>query len=104
MMTETDKIVSKYLDELVNRVYKILVLYEDSNDGINKYMDSLLIELGGMHAISEDIAENSKYISIVMTLASIQVLIKNNDIEHSSVKSEIFKCISLVKKVKEELK
>lgn len=102
-MTETDKVVSKYLDELINRVYKILVLYEDSNEGINKYMDSLLIELGGMYAISEDISQNSKYISIVMTLASIQVLIKNNDIKHSSIKSEVFKCINLIKKVREEL-
>lgn len=103
-MTSKEKFaVSSYLDDLVNRVYKVLGLYEDSNIGLEKYLDSLLIELGGMHIISEDIARSSKYCSVIMTLASIQVLIKNNKIKHSDVKSEVFKCISLIKKIKSEV-
>lgn len=103
-MTNKEKVkVESYLDDLVNRVYKVLGLYEDGNSGLGKYLDSLLIELGGMHIISEEIATSSKYCSVIMTLASIQILIKNNEIKHSDVRSEVFKCISLIKKIKQEV-
>lgn len=93
-----------YLSELKNRVFKILPLCEEKNNHIDKYLDSLIIELKGITLAYPDII-NSKTAWYVKVLSSLFTFYEDYTIEElhspngiSRIRSQIFMLINLIEK------
>ena len=101
-MIKDDEKLIVYLNNLVNNVFKILPLYENKNEGLVKYIDSLLFELKGLNSVVH-VKYGTEYITILSILASIKNEINKGTENHSLIKREIFKCIHVIKTLVEEL-
>lgn len=88
--------IENYLSTLVNQFFKILPIRENNEPSLTDFMKSLQRELLGFGSLMESIEYDSSYISLVSIL---QYLI-DNECEVSTVKQEVFKAISLCKKLK----
>lgn len=95
MIENKEKLVT-YLNSVVNSVFKILPLYEESNVGIETYVESLLFELYGLDKVV-DVKNSYEYISLLSTLESVKVEVTREESKKSVVKREIFKCINIIK-------
>jgi hypothetical protein len=95
MIENKEKLVT-YLNSVVNSVFKILPLYEESNVGIETYVESLLFELYGLDKVV-DVKNSYEYISLLSTLESVKVEVTRKESKKSVVKREIFKCINIIK-------
>ena len=100
----TKKEYKLYLSNLIDSVFKILPLYEDENEFLNEYVESLLqFNLSNARELTEDF-EVSWYIETVTTLTNLKENLKNNsDLTHKKVKREVFKLTNLINKELEEL-
>ncbi|MEK5036303.1 hypothetical protein MKY96_33160 [Paenibacillus sp. FSL R7-0302] len=95
------KLFSNYSSALVDRVYKILPLYEEKNEGLFAYVQSLIYELEGLYWAVEGVRDNPDYLTLVGTLESLSEDVMFFDMgDHSVVKREVFKCLEVVKKIK----
>ena len=95
MVTDNEKLV-RYLNTVVNNVFKILPLYEEQNVGVNKYIESLLFELYGLEeAVSME--HSYEYISLLSTLESVKKEVAKPDSKKPVIKREVFKCINIIK-------
>ena len=90
-------LVGNYLDSLVNRFFKILPIKESGEPSLNEFMSSLQAELIGCRDLMEDLHHDAMYMSL---LSVLQYLI-DNDCDVKVVKREVFKSISLLKKLKQ---
>lgn len=88
-----------YLEVLKNRVFKILPLFEEQNEGLFHYINSLLFELYGLQYCITGIKDSSNYLSILATLEAIldEIIVKEKDIKF--IRSEIFRLIGLIEKI-----
>lgn len=91
-----------YLEGLVNRIFKILPLYEEKNDGVYGCLDSLIFELNGLEDIIPK-GNASEYLSLLSTLISLQKEITKEDTEKKVIKREIFKCINITKNISDKI-
>lgn len=94
-------IFSDYFNSLVDRIYKILPLFEEKNEGLFVYVQSLIYELNGLYWVVDSIRSNGDYLTLLSTLESISddVMIQEEG-SHAVVKREVFKCLEVVKKIK----
>lgn len=90
------KIVNDYLSKLINRVWKIIPMNEKEEERIyiDKYVESLIREITGVSIILDTL--EGDFLTIAGTLNG---LIFDN---HSSVRSDIFKIIDIIKRIREE--
>ena len=95
MIENNDRLVI-YLNTVVSSVFKILPLYEEKNIGLNSYISSLLFELYGLEKVI-NIKHSQEYISLLSTLESIKTESFNSEDNKSTIKREVFKCISTIK-------
>lgn len=86
----------KYLDKMINRIFKILPLLEQNDENVDKYVDSLLIELNGGIRYFEN---NADYISVIFSLQGVA-----GTKDYNVWRSKIFECIGSVNKIKKEVK
>lgn len=86
-----------YLESAVDSVFKILPLYEEKNEGLELYVESLVAELyGAVKTIGmQNIAD---YISFLATLEAVKQDIKIDD-NKKDVKRNVFKSINTLKNV-----
>ena len=100
----TEREYRLYLSNLIDSVFKILPLYEDENEFLDEYVESLLqFNLSNARELTEDF-EVSWYIETVTTLTNLKENLKNNsDLTHKKVKREVFKLTNLINKELEEL-
>lgn len=80
-----------YMDYLVNSVFRLLPMFEKNEDW-KKYLTSLMIELSGLDELSNEI-------SFICLLGKLEGLFQVED--HSTFKSTVFGCITLLKQIKE---
>lgn len=101
MITRDSSIFNSYLDVSKNRIFKILPLLEEKNEGLYHYVDSLLFELYGLQYVITGVKESCNYLSLLCGLESIldEILVQEKDIRF--IRSEIFKLIGLVEKIQE---
>ena len=66
---EPKKSKKVYLESLVGKVYKILPLYQECNDGLMKYIENLHNEMVGATHDFKDLGESNSYIKVVNDLA-----------------------------------
>ncbi len=93
-----EEMVGKYLDGLVNQIFKILPIKENEEPSLNEFMKSLQVELLGFKSLMTRIGNDSRYITL---LSILQYLIDNN-CEVRVVRREVFKAISVCKKLREK--
>lgn len=90
--------VGNYLNGLVNQFFKILPIKESGEPSLNEFMKSLQVELIGHKSLMEYIQYDSMY----MTLLSILQYMIENDCSTQVVKREVFKAISICKKLRKK--
>jgi hypothetical protein len=104
MISKNDKLFNEYLHKLVDKIYKILCLYEEGNEGLTKNIHSLIFELNGLTHVVKNML-SADYIVLLATLESLydEALIadKQDDDSYNLFRREVFKCISIVKKIGE---
>lgn len=93
-MISKEKLEKYFNDKNVNSIYKILPLYEESNESLESYISSLLIELNGL----EDCIDNDyqEFISMIAILSGIKKEVIKSD-NKATVKREVFKAIEISK-------
>ena len=84
-----------YFNNLVNQFFKILPMKEDGEPSLGEYMNSLLLELIGSTGVMAELNYDSMFMSLIVTL---QYLIDNNP-ETAVVKREVFKSITICKRL-----
>lgn len=101
-MIKDSENLSIYLGNLVNRIFKILPLYEEENEGVIRCIDSLVFELSGLEELlpKKLVAD---YVSLLSTLISVKKEIIREDNEKRIIKREIFKCINITKNISEKI-
>jgi hypothetical protein len=99
-ITENSKIFINYSSSLVDRLYKILPLYEEKNDGLFRYIQSLIYEFDGLIWVIESLNDNPDILILIATLESISNDSIMFDSDKDFIKKEVFKCIDIAKKLK----
>lgn len=84
-----------YLNFLIGRVYKILPISEDEPVTLKSYLDSLVLELLGSKDLILKLKKDASFLSLIATLQSLS----ENQYEHKVIRSEVFKCIDIIKKL-----
>lgn len=92
-----DKMVKRYLQVTVDKIFKILPLYEEDNKTLKDYINSLTIELKGFVSVYGSVGIE-EYMSVISTLQGLQNIIdmKGNQ---PVVKREVFKSIETINKI-----
>ena len=90
-----------YYKSLRGKVFKILPLYEEQNDGLGRYIASLINEMEGFlyRVKSQDALQ--EMLSIIATSESLYDISLFMDVPSDEIKSEIFKCLSVVNRLVE---
>lgn len=99
MFNMDNSLVDQYLERLKSRIFKILPLIEEKNDGIYSYVDSLIFELNGLQYVVKGLNDSANYITILSTLESIsdELVMKEKDFKF--LRSEILRLVSIVNKL-----
>ena len=90
-------LAGNYFDTLINMFFKILPLWEDHEESLPTYMESLQIEMLGFKELIVSVREDASYLSL---LSVLQFFIDNSDTDVHVVRREAFRAISLCKKLK----
>lgn len=94
MIKDNERLVKYFGVKTVNSIYKILPLYEESNDNLDSYISSLLIELNGLeNCISCDHHEFVTLLAIISGIKN-ETAVENNKVV---IKREVFKAIEISK-------
>ncbi|PLR72312.1 hypothetical protein [Bacillus sp. UMB0728] len=96
MLAMESTLYHNYLEVSKNRIFKILPLIEEENDGLYHYIDSLLFELYGLQYVVNGVKDSFSYLSILCGLESILDETLVNERDFKFIRSEIFKLIGLV--------
>lgn len=90
-----DQFFLNYLNFLINRVYKILPISEEEPATLKSYLNSLILELIGSKDLILKLKKDASFLSLIATLQSLS----ENQYPHSVIRSEVFKCIDIIKKL-----
>ena len=91
-----NRLISNYLESLVDRFYKILPLKESCEETLPQYLESLLRELIGFDKLVSFISYDDRYVTL---LSIVQYLI-DNDVDVDIVRTDVFRAINILKKIK----
>ncbi len=86
-----------YLKFLIGKFFKILPMKEQKDNTLPIYLDSLLLELSGSRDLIEELKHDGNFIVLLSTL---QYFTENPDECVDVYRREVFKCISIIKKIK----
>lgn len=85
-----------YMRSLVDRFFKILPLWEDGEETLPTYLDSMLVELSGFRSMMFALHHDQDYVTLI---AILQYLIDNPDTTPRTVRREVFRAISICNKL-----
>jgi hypothetical protein len=95
-ISKKEKII--YLNGLVNRIFKILPLYEEDNNILpQKYVERLTNDIYSANQLFEGML-----IELLIKIYSIYET-PNEPLSHSELKSLVFDCINLCQKITKDL-
>ena len=92
----SDEMVLNRLDSYVNQFYKILPIKEGGEQTLGQYMTSLQREMLGCQSLIVALENDAQYLSL---LSILQYLI-DHDCDVKVVRSEVFKAIGILKKMR----
>lgn len=84
-----------YLKKLIDKFIKIIPLKEEKSDTVDAYIESLVSELTGMHDLMYALNLNPQIMTLISTLYALLL-------EDNNYRSEIFKCIQVIKNLESE--
>lgn len=93
------KMKKSRIDELINQFYKILPMKESQADTLSQYVSSLLREMLGMQELMLEWKEDGRYLSLCGILQSF---VNNPDMDVLTVRSDVFKAISIIKNLQKK--
>ncbi len=93
------KVYEIYIKTLIPKTYKILPLYEEKNDGLPNYVASLILEIEGVLYYVESSSDKQEVVSIIAILESVYDISLFEDVLVEDMKSEVFKCLSIIKRL-----
>lgn len=93
-----DRMVSNYINTLVNRFYKILPIKESGEDTLKRYLEGLQREMIGLRDLITLIHDDDRYLTL---LTIIQYFI-DHDTDVATVRTDVFKAISILKKLQKK--
>lgn len=102
MMTDimlTDEQVGAYLGDLINKFYKIIPIKEGGEGTLAQYMKGLAREMIGFSAMESSLRNDHRYSTL---LSILHYHINDTDADFATLKSDVFKAISLLKKIRKE--
>lgn len=91
----TEKDYRNYLIDLKNRVFKILPLYEEKNDCLTEYIESVCFELYGLRTLIGDLPHGLWYVKSLATLEQIKIETSVFG-QNKMMKKEIFKILNTI--------
>lgn len=92
-----EKMLRNYLNDLVNKFFKILPMRENGETTLRVYMQSLREELLGCGALIVALDHDSLMVSL---LSILEYLIDNPDEHRVIFRRQVFNCISIINKLK----
>lgn len=92
------EMICNKFDDLVNQFFKILPLKESQASTLAVYMDGLMREMLGFQSLMSAINNDGAYLNLLSTL---QYMI-DNDCDVATVKSDVFKSISIIKRLQKK--
>ena len=94
--------LEKYYSGLINKIFKILPLAEESKDNAKVYLDSLHVELQGCNELLPLIQDDPRYLSILSIIAWLRNHVMDCECTVRDVRREVFSAISMCKKLEAE--
>lgn len=91
--------LKSYLQNLINKVYKILPMKEEQCNTLAPYLLSLENELIGCYKLWDILEENSQFLAII----SIIKFLSAEEYDVPTCKREVFKAIHLIESVNKEI-
>ena len=91
------RLINNYHGNLVNLFYKILPMRENDEASLPVYIDNLKCELIGCRRLMEQADFDPYYLSLI---AILQYLLEMPDCDVQMTKRQVFKAISICKKLK----
>lgn len=88
--------LTNYLKSLVDRFFKILPLWEDQEETLPEYLDSLAVELSGFREMMFALSNDHDFVTLI---AIVKYLANNPDTSVRTVKREVFRAISICNKL-----
>jgi len=87
------------LEGYIDKIFKILPMKEEQCPTLPMYIQSLIRELIGNSTLMEGLLYEKEFLSLAGTLENLI----SNDIKFEEFRSDVFKSISIVKKMKKNL-
>lgn len=92
----SNELVHNYFESLVNAFFKILPIKESGEPSLEVYIESLRNELLGAQSLIIELDNNPGFLTLIATL---QYLYDNPNCSVKDVKREVFRAISICKKI-----
>lgn len=93
------KVYEIYIKTLIPKTYKILPLYEERNEGLSRHVASLILEIEGALYHVKSVSDQQEVVSIIAILESVYDISLFEDVLVEDMKSEVFKCLSIIKRL-----
>lgn len=90
-------ITNDYIKSLKNSLYKCLCLFEEKNEGLPQFIDSLSYEIYGLHYL----VENDKKPLVTSILCILEHFYDESilqDYDLKQIRREVFHCMDLIEK------
>lgn len=97
--TINQEVVDKGLQQYVGRFFKILPMFEEQCPTLTQYVQSLNREMIGLSYLVLKLDDYEEFLSLVATLENLA----RKDLTVEEVKSDVFKSISILKKMKSKV-
>ena len=97
-----ETLVQKYFKTLVNKIFKILPIIENSEESIIAYMESLGRELAGFKGLLPSVGEDPLYLQLLAIYEWIYENSESAEENYKAIRSEVFHAISVCKKLEEQ--
>lgn len=98
-ISRDSSLTNSYLEVTKSRIFKILPLIEEENEGVYHYVDSLLFELYGLQYVVNGMKDSFNYLSLLCGLESIldEMLIRERNFKF--IRSEVLRLTNTVEKI-----
>lgn len=95
----TPEMIDNYFDNMVNRYFKILPMFENETESLSTYLDSFRCELCSVYYVVDGIENDSMFVTLICILTYFIDNIEK-ELDKESVKREVFRAISICNQLK----
>jgi hypothetical protein len=92
-------VAEKGFQQYVGKFFKILPMFEEQCPTLPQYIQSLNREMVGLSKLVLEVENQEEFLTLVATLENLT----NKNISVEEVKSDVFKSISIIKKLKSKV-